>query len=390
MIRRLVIFYFIVLPIVALLGVFAWFFSTIVGYFVVAMVFSAVLQTPTNYLSQIQIAGVHLPRVLAVMLSFVIFAGIIALFVLLFIPLVSEQIEFISALDYNSLFNTIVSPIDYIENFLIERKWVKEPKGFLMDGIQEYFLSFFSEMKIGNIVGQIVDTTSNIFIGTLSVFFISFFLLYEKGLFRRNIIALIPNSYFEVSISAVYKIEKLLSNYLFGLLIQMFSIFTLVSIGLMVSEVKYAVTIAIFAAVANLIPYIGPILGASFGLIVSLSTLLQQNQDTDFSILAIKVIIVFLIVQFSDNLLLQPIIFSRSVKAHPLEIFSVVFMGAALAGAVGMILAIPVYTILRVMALEFWKGYKEYRIFKTKNYQPQTTTYELQNNNDLSDTDSSN
>lgn len=363
MYRRLVIFYFIVVPIIAVLGVFAWFFSTIVGYFVVAMVFSAILQTPTNYISQIQIGGIQLPRAMAVLLSFIIFAGIIGLFVLLFIPLVSEQIEFISALDYNSLFNSIVSPIDYIENFMIEKKWTKEDKGFLMDGIQDYFFSFFSEMKIGNIVGQIVNTTSNIFVGTLSVSFISFFLLYEKGLFKRGIIALIPNAYFEVSISAVSKIEKLLSNYLFGLLIQMFSIFTLVSIGLIVSEVKYAVTIAIFAALANLIPYIGPILGASFGLIVSLSTLLQQNQDTNFSILAIKVIIVFLIVQLSDNLLLQPIIFSRSVKAHPLEIFSVVFMGAALAGAVGMILAIPVYTILRVTTLEFWKGYKEYRIF---------------------------
>ncbi len=343
--------------------ILSWFFSTIVGYFVVAMVFSAVLQTPTNYISQIQIAGIQLPRAVAVILSFSIFAGIIALFVLLFIPLVSEQIEFISVLDYNSLFENITSPIDYIEKFLIEKKWVKEKDGFLMDELQDYFFSFFRDLKFGNVVSQILDTTSTVLIGTISVLFISFFLLYEKGLFRRNVIALIPNAYFEVSISAIYKIEKLLSNYLFGLLIQMFSIFTLVSIGLIVSEVKYAVTIAIFAAVANLIPYLGPILGASFGLIVSLSTQLQQSQDVAFSILAVKVIIVFLIVQFSDNLLLQPIIFSRSIKAHPLEIFSVVFMGAALAGAVGMIFAIPVYTILRVTALEFWKGYKEYQIF---------------------------
>ena len=343
--------------------ILSWFFSTIIGYFVVAMVFSAILQKPTNYINQIQIAGIQLPRAIAVMLSFSIFAGIISLFVLLFIPLVSEQIEFISVLDYNSLFENLVSPVDYIEKFLIQKKWVKEKEGFLMIGIQEYLFSFFAEMKIGNIINGVVSTTSNIFVGTLSVLFISFFLLYEKGIFRRNIIALIPNSYFEVSISAIYKIERLLSNYLFGLLIQMFSIFTLVSIGLIVSEVKYAVTIAIFAATANLIPYIGPVLGASFGLIVSLSTQLQQTQNTDFSILAIKVIIVFLIVQLSDNLLLQPIIFSRSVKAHPLEIFSVVFMGAALAGALGMIFAIPVYTILRVTAFEFWKGYNEYRIF---------------------------
>ncbi len=345
---------------IAIAAILSWFFSTIVGYFLIAMVFSAVLQTPTNYISQIQIAGMQIPRAVAVFLSFSIFAGIIALFVLLFIPLVSEQIEFISVLDYNSLFENIISPIDYIEKFLIQKKWVKEENGFLMSELQTYFFSFFRDLKFGNVVSQILNTTSTVLIGTISVMFISFFLLYEKGLFRRNVIALIPNAYFEVSISAIYKIEKLLSNYLFGLLIQMFSIFTLVSIGLIVSEVKYAVTIAIFAAVANLIPYIGPILGASFGLIVSLSTQIQQSQDTAFSILAIKVIIVFLIVQFSDNLLLQPIIFSRSIKAHPLEIFSVVFMGAALAGAVGMIFAIPVYTILRVTAAEFWKGYKEY------------------------------
>ena len=348
---------------ILIIAILSWFFSTIVGYFLIAMVFSAVLQTPTNYISQIQIAGIQLPRAVAVILSFSIFAGIIALFVLLFIPLVSEQIEFISVLDYNSLFENIISPVDYIEKFLIDKKWVSKDNGFLITELQNYFLEFFTDMKFGNIINQILNTTSSVLIGTISVMFISFFLLYEKGLFRRNIIALIPNAYFEVSISAIYKIEKLLSNYLFGLLIQMFSIFTLVSIGLIVSEVKYAVTIAIFAAVANLIPYIGPILGASFGLIVSLSTQLQQSQDIAFSILAIKVIIVFLIVQFSDNLLLQPIIFSRSIKAHPLEIFSVVFMGAALAGAVGMIFAIPVYTILRVTALEFWKGYKEYRIF---------------------------
>lgn len=344
-------------------AILSWFFSTIVGYFVVAMVFSAVLQTPTNYISQIQIAGIQIPRAVAVLLSFSIFAGIIALFVLLFIPLVSEQIEFISVLDYNSLFKNIVSPIDYIEKFLIERNWADKKEGFLMTELQNYIFSFFGETEIESIIKSVFETTSTVLIGTISVLFISFFLLYEKGLFRRNVIAWIPNAYFEVSISAIYKIEKLLSNYLFGLLIQMFSIFTLVSIGLIISEVKYALTIAIFAAIANLIPYIGPILGASFGLIVSLSTQIQQSQDVAFSILAIKVIIVFLIVQFSDNLLLQPIIFSRSIKAHPLEIFSVVFMGAALAGAVGMVFAIPVYTILRVTAFEFWKGYKEYRIF---------------------------
>ena len=71
-------------------------------------------------------------------------------------------------------------------------------------------------------------------------------------------------------------------------------------------------------------------------------------------------------VQVTDNVLLQPLIFSKSVKAHPLEIFVIIFAGAKIAGIPGMIFAIPVYTIFRVSILEFFNGYKSYKIFKIK------------------------
>ncbi|MCK5372671.1 MAG: AI-2E family transporter, partial [Cyclobacteriaceae bacterium] len=73
---------------------------------------------------------------------------------------------------------------------------------------------------------------------------------------------------------------------------------------------------------------------------------------------------VFAIVQLTDNVILQPLIFSKSVKAHPLEIFIIIFAGATLAGVVGMIAAIPVYTIIRVFVMEIYSGYKSYHIFK--------------------------
>ena len=183
------------------------------------------------------------------------------------------------------------------------------------------------------------------------------------GPIRKKLISLIPNKYFEVTIAALNKIERLLSNYLLGLFLQMIAIFSLASIGLSVIGVKYAITIAMFAALANLIPYLGPILGASFAIIVgvTVSPELQTIQEHFFYIF--KILSVFAIVQITDNMLWQPLIFSKSVKAHPLEIFVVIFAGAILAGVVGMVIAIPVYTVIRVYVIELYKGYNQYKIF---------------------------
>jgi predicted PurR-regulated permease PerM len=174
----------------------------------------------------------------------------------------------------------------------------------------------------------------------------------------------VPNQYFELFISAIHKIEHLLSNYLIGLLLQMMAIFSIAGLGLSIFGVKYALTIAIFAALANLIPYLGPMLGAVFGIIIGLTSHGHFGFDQLSVVLVLKIVSVFAVVQAADNILLQPLIFSKSVKAHPLEIFVVIFAAASLAGIPGMIAAIPVYTIIRVSVVEIQSGFKSYKIFK--------------------------
>jgi predicted PurR-regulated permease PerM len=218
-------------------------------------------------------------------------------------------------------------------------------------------------MNFQGFINGVISTTSSFFISILAIGFITFFLLLENGLLRRNLLNFIPNKYFELSVATFHKVERLLSNYLIGLLIQMSVIFTIASVGLTIGNIEYAMTIAVFAAVANLIPYAGPILGASFGVLVGLSTG-DFNTTNEVYLFLFKVLTVFSIVQVSDNVILQPFIFSKSVKAHPLEIFVIIFVGAKIAGVLGMIFAIPVYTIFRVSIKEFYKGYREYRIFR--------------------------
>ena len=242
---------------------------------------------------------------------------------------------------------------------------IENKQGILLEELRFSVKETLKKFDISGFISGVISVTTSLLVGILAVSFITFFLLFENGLLRRNLLNLIPNAYFELSVATFTKVEKLLSNYLFGLLLQVLAIFLLAASGLTLAGVDYALTIALFAAIANLIPYAGPILGAAFGMIVGLSTG-DFSTDADYSYLLFKIISVFAAVQLTDNVLLQPMIFSKSVKAHPLEIFVVIFAGAKIAGIGGMIFAIPVYTIFRVAVMEFYSGYKSFRIFKIK------------------------
>ncbi len=352
--------------ILIVLGFTAWYFFDIVSYVILSVVIAAILKTPTNYISQTYFYGIRIPRIFAILFSFSILFALIALFVYLFIPLISNQIKVITAIDFENLVNKVMIPIQSIDIFLFDNKLITQ-ESFLQGQAKEALTSLIDERTItgflSGFLNSMLSLTGNIFVGLLAVLFITFFLLYEKGVYRKYFISLIPNRYFEVSIAAVSKIEKLLSNYLLGLLLQMLSIFSIVAFGLLIGGVEYAVTIAVFAALANLIPFLGPILGATFGLLVGISTNAGLLESQDYLILIVKIITVFGIVQLTDNLFLQPIIFSKSVKAHPLEIFLIVFVGANIAGPLGMVVAIPAYTIFRVTFFEFYRGYRQYQVF---------------------------
>jgi len=344
----------------------SWYFSDIFIYLVVSVILSTILRPLTNYLSNQQFFDMRMPRALAVFVSFFTLILLLSLFVTTFLPLISNQIRIFSSLDLDEVTRKIERPIQDIEAFILKYDVGDYEEGFLADNLKTGIKKFVSGIEFSSILENAISLTGNIFIGLMAVTFITFFLLYEKGILRKQLINLIPNEYFEVSIAGLYKTEKLLSNYLLGLLFQMTAIFLIAFLGLSFFGINYAASIAIFAAIINLIPYMGPILGAVFGIVIGLSSsggdIFEGNQ---YIFMMIEIGSVFAVVQLTDNVVLQPLIFSKSVKAHPLEIFIIIFAGATLAGIVGMIAAIPVYTIIRVFVMEVYRGYKSYHIFKT-------------------------
>ncbi|MCE2778802.1 MAG: AI-2E family transporter [Algoriphagus sp.] len=345
--------------------VFGWYFSAISLYLVVSLILAALLRPLTNRINEVHIIGQHIPRGIAILASYVVVVSIVFLLGLLFFPLINRQVILLSELDLDSIYLQLEVPLEKLERFLMKYQLIENKKGILLEELRLSVQEALKKFDIGGFISGVISVTSHVFIGTMAIAFITFFLLLENGLLRRNLLNLIPNAYFELSVATFTKVEKLLSNYLFGLLLQVLAIFLLAASGLTLAGVEYALTIALFAAIANLIPYAGPILGTVFGIVVGISTG-DFTADSEYNFFLFKIISVFAAVQITDNVLLQPLIFSKSVKAHPLEIFVIIFAGAKIAGIVGMIFAIPVYTIFRVSVLEFYSGYKSYKIFKIK------------------------
>jgi predicted PurR-regulated permease PerM len=189
--------------------------------------------------------------------------------------------------------------------------------------------------------------------------------LKEQGLFNTILSGVLPDKHEKNVFQAVSESSTMLIRYFIGVLAQVTTITIFVTITLSILGVKNALLIGFFAALMNIIPYVGPIIGAVFASVITISSNLELPfypvagaDQPALMYLLIKVFIVFGIMQLLDNFILQPNIFSKSVKAHPLEIFIIVLAGANIGGVVGMVLAIPAYTVVRVIAKVFLSEFK--------------------------------
>jgi predicted PurR-regulated permease PerM len=233
-----------------------------------------------------------------------------------------------------------------------------EDSGGFIEQVQSNLFTFLNPSRISGLFSSLVGFFGNLLIALLSILFISFFFLKEQGLFDKILGSIVPNQYEGETVQAINESSQLLIRYFIGVVAQITVITIVVSVGLTLMGINNALLIAFFAALMNVIPYVGPLFGATFGIIITISSHLDLPFYSGMLPLLVKVLIVFAIMQLLDNFILQPTIFGRSVKAHPLEIFIVVLIGAKLGGILGMVVAIPAYTVLRVIGKVFFSEFK--------------------------------
>jgi predicted PurR-regulated permease PerM len=218
--------------------------------------------------------------------------------------------------------------------------------------------TYLNPQKIQQMFGESLSAFGNVMVGVFSIFFIGFFFLREQGLFDNILTAMVPTGYEQQTKQAVDETSKLLIRYFVGILLQVTIVTFIVSSSLTILGVKNALLIGFFAGIMNVIPYIGPIIAAGVGVMITLSSNMELSFYDEMVPLLTKVIVVFIITRLIDDIILQPNIFSKSVKAHPLEIFIIVLVGAKVGGILGMVLAIPFYTAFRVIGKVFLSEFK--------------------------------
>jgi predicted PurR-regulated permease PerM len=205
--------------------------------------------------------------------------------------------------------------------------------------------------SIGNATGTVASYLVNLII----VPFIAYFILAEGDVGIKKFVERIPNKYFEMSLNIMDKLGKVLVFYLRGLILECSIVGGLSIIGFMIIGVPYAVLLGVLAGIANLIPYIGPIVGISMAVIASLT------KTGDFQML-LPLFLFYLIMRVIDDGFLQPRCLGKSLEMHPVAVVLVLIIGHQLMGVAGMMISIPVATILRVAATETYWGLKHYTI----------------------------
>ena len=353
--------YIIKLGGLAIIVALCLYFKNVLIYIVAAFVVSLIGRPVMKLLRRIKIKGKSAPDWLLAVLSIVVIIGFLVLIVTQLIPMVSSIVKDASALQTSSYFES--DPIDKLNEWIIGLFPNVGPDfdiaAVLLGKVKE--LADFS--KVSGIVGSVASVVSSLFVALFSVVFISFFFLKEEGLFERIICALVPDRHESNVRKTLNDIKELLSRYFVGLVIEMLGVAVVDFLGLWLIarlDVSYAIGIAFIAGLLNVIPYVGPLMGEAIGVIFAVVLKLGTGAGLDVNLwmFALIVLVIMLAAQLVDNFIYQPLIYSTSIKAHPLEIFIVLLMAGHIGGTVGMLVAIPAYTVVRVVAIRFFYKYK--------------------------------
>lgn len=343
-----------------LLLLFTYYFSFIIKWILISA-FIAMLGNPlVELLSSIHIGKIKFPKWLASILTILTFYLIIYLTISLLYPFMINQVNEIQSIDIETISEGLEKPINNINDFVRSSPLFNQPDFDIEDFIIKRIEKIISFNSIGNMVNDLGSAIWNFLLSLFAISFISFFFLKDKDLFDRGVLAFVPEKYEEKTANVLATLRKLIARYLLGIILETFLMSILFFTGLYIIGVDFqlAIIIAVICGILNIIPYIGPWIGAFTAIIL----VTVDNIGLDFysGILPYfyKITIVYAVAQLIDNIVFQPFIYSKSVKAHPLEIFLVIIIAGTLYGVPGMMLAIPGYTVLRVIAKEFLFQYK--------------------------------
>jgi predicted PurR-regulated permease PerM len=327
---------------IALFIFFLYKIQSVIVYIIIAGILSLITRPLILFLRR----RLKFPNSLSVITTMILMLSIIVGLIGMFIPLIAEQSESLSLLKTEGLQRNLQSIFNQITSYF-------SSKG--IDVLSELKnIDFISQFKeIPNFLNSVVGAVGSLSLGLFSILFISFFFMKDSRILKNGIMLLVPSNTKGRFSDSLETINNLLSRYFIGLIFQITILFILYTIILLIFDINNAMVIAFLCALLNLIPYLGPLIGAVIMFILSMISNIGQDFQTEILPTTSYVMIGYFIAQLVDNFASQPIIFSKTTKSHPLEIFLIIIIGGLLFGITGMITAVPLYTALKVILKEF-------------------------------------
>lgn len=316
--------------------------QSVIIYLIIAAVLSLVARPILSFLKN----RLKFPNIFAVVITMAFFLMVIFGIISMFVPLIKEQGHNISLLNTEELRRRMFNLFNEIDVFFSARR-----------------INIFRELKnidltsniasIPSLLNSLMGVVGTFSMGLFSVLFITFFFLKDNRILHNVFVLITPDRNEDRILSSLKKINDLLSRYFIGLIIQISILFAIYSVTLLIFNIKSAVVIAFLCALLNLIPYIGPLIGGVLMVLLTMTSSLEYDFQTHIIPVTSYVVLGYIFAQLIDNFFSQPIIFSKSVKSHPLEIFLIIVIGGLLFGITGMIFAVPTYTVIKVILKEF-------------------------------------
>ncbi|MBI4276439.1 AI-2E family transporter [Candidatus Uhrbacteria bacterium] len=328
----------IVKVVLVLVGLwFLYFIRDILAIFFVALLLAAIIEPLAAW-----VAKFHIPRGVAVLLTYIVFFAILTTLIILLIPPVIEQVQDVTA-NLPALWDRVSARFD-------ELRVYSEQAG-IIENIQDMLTSL--QGTLSQSARGALATLTSIFGGLISlilVLVITFYIVVEEDALRRIIRSVFPDHALPYLTSMTRRMQERLGGWARGQLILCCIIFVFAFIGLTLVGVKYALLLALLAGFLEFIPYFGPILSAIPIVILAFA---------DGPVRALLALLVFVIIQQVENHVLVPQVMSRAAGLNPVISILALLIGAKLAGPVGMILAIPVATALSVIVQDVVTERKE-------------------------------
>ncbi len=340
-----------------LAGLLIWKFWYLIAWVLVAAVLSFIGQPVVQLIDRLHVWKWKFPHTLSALLALVILVLVGLGFISIFVPLIIKQAETISQIDVDQLARNLQAPLQWINEKLHLFGVVPEGQT-LQDFVLLKVKSMVSLGSVTEVISKFFSTAGTVFLGLFSILFITFFFLKDEGLFEDGLFLIIPVKYHLGAREVISDSKGLLKRYFIGVVLEVVGVMSLIAVGLWIFGIENALLIGFFGGIMNIIPYLGPVIGSVIGIVLGITTALATGNVNELLPVFLKLAGVFLAVNFIDNNILVPVIYSKSVKSHPLEIFFVIIIGGSLAGLPGMLLAIPVYTVLRVIAREFFHQFR--------------------------------